>query len=90
MNIIEHELKRYDLWQDELEKKNKAYILTDMSREGGVPPTMNTTIIPFLNILFSSVSQYIVTYTVTPLVVERSSNMKLVLNNMKKSLSQNV
>ncbi|XP_022528562.2 kinesin-associated protein 3b isoform X1 [Astyanax mexicanus] len=24
MNIIEHELKRYDLWQDELEKKSKA------------------------------------------------------------------
>uniref|UniRef100_A0A8C2Z3C8 Kinesin-associated protein 3a n=1 Tax=Cyclopterus lumpus TaxID=8103 RepID=A0A8C2Z3C8_CYCLU len=27
MNIIEHELKRYDLWQDELQKKRKAYIL---------------------------------------------------------------
>lgn len=27
MNIIEHELKKYDLWQDELEKKSKAYIL---------------------------------------------------------------
>ncbi len=27
MNIIEHELKRYDLWQDELQKKKKAYIL---------------------------------------------------------------
>ncbi|XP_040895979.1 kinesin-associated protein 3a [Toxotes jaculatrix] len=25
MNIIEHELKRYDLWQDELQKKKKAY-----------------------------------------------------------------
>ncbi|XP_034386533.1 kinesin-associated protein 3a isoform X1 [Cyclopterus lumpus] len=25
MNIIEHELKRYDLWQDELQKKRKAY-----------------------------------------------------------------
>ncbi|XP_035267897.1 kinesin-associated protein 3a isoform X2 [Anguilla anguilla] len=24
MNIIEHELKRYDLWQDELQKKKKA------------------------------------------------------------------
>ncbi|XP_051720066.1 kinesin-associated protein 3-like isoform X3 [Ctenopharyngodon idella] len=24
MNIIEHELKKYDLWQDELEKKSKA------------------------------------------------------------------
>ncbi|XP_037402659.1 kinesin-associated protein 3b isoform X2 [Pygocentrus nattereri] len=24
MNIIEHELKRYDLWQDELDKKSKA------------------------------------------------------------------
>ncbi|KAM6963400.1 kinesin-associated protein 3a [Aplochiton taeniatus] len=24
MNIIEHELKRYDLWQDELQKKTKA------------------------------------------------------------------
>uniref|UniRef100_A0A671NMN8 Kinesin-associated protein 3b n=1 Tax=Sinocyclocheilus anshuiensis TaxID=1608454 RepID=A0A671NMN8_9TELE len=29
MNIIEHELKKYDLWQDELEKKSKAYILFD-------------------------------------------------------------
>lgn len=27
MNIIEHELKRYDLWQEELQKKKKAYIL---------------------------------------------------------------
>lgn len=27
MNIIEHELKRHDLWQDELQKKKKAYIL---------------------------------------------------------------
>ncbi|CAK6977724.1 kinesin-associated protein 3a isoform X1 [Scomber scombrus] len=27
MNIIEHELKRFDLWQDELQKKKKAYIL---------------------------------------------------------------
>uniref|UniRef100_A0A8C7SVL9 Kinesin-associated protein 3a n=1 Tax=Oncorhynchus mykiss TaxID=8022 RepID=A0A8C7SVL9_ONCMY len=27
MNITEHELKRYDLWQDELQKKKKAYIL---------------------------------------------------------------
>ncbi|XP_070765223.1 kinesin-associated protein 3a [Enoplosus armatus] len=25
MNIIEHELKRYGLWQDELQKKKKAY-----------------------------------------------------------------
>ncbi|XP_061681080.1 kinesin-associated protein 3a isoform X2 [Syngnathoides biaculeatus] len=25
MNIIEHELKRYDLWQDELQRKRKAY-----------------------------------------------------------------
>ncbi|XP_042178375.1 kinesin-associated protein 3a isoform X1 [Oncorhynchus tshawytscha] len=25
MNITEHELKRYDLWQDELQKKQKAY-----------------------------------------------------------------
>uniref|UniRef100_A0A672SWK9 Kinesin-associated protein 3b n=1 Tax=Sinocyclocheilus grahami TaxID=75366 RepID=A0A672SWK9_SINGR len=29
MNIIEHELKKYDLWQDELEKKSKAFILFD-------------------------------------------------------------
>lgn len=28
MNIIEHELKRYDLWQDELQKKKKADILS--------------------------------------------------------------
>ncbi|MEQ2254587.1 Kinesin-associated protein 3 [Ilyodon furcidens] len=27
MNIIEHELKRFELWQDELQKKKKAYIL---------------------------------------------------------------
>ncbi|KAL1022826.1 hypothetical protein UPYG_G00032860 [Umbra pygmaea] len=27
MNIIEHELKRYDLWQEELQKKKKANIL---------------------------------------------------------------
>ncbi|KAL0967002.1 hypothetical protein UPYG_G00303270 [Umbra pygmaea] len=27
MNVIEHELKRYDLWQDELQKKTKNYIL---------------------------------------------------------------
>uniref|UniRef100_A0A673WT42 Kinesin-associated protein 3b n=1 Tax=Salmo trutta TaxID=8032 RepID=A0A673WT42_SALTR len=27
MNVIEHELKRYDLWQDELQKKTKTYIL---------------------------------------------------------------
>uniref|UniRef100_A0A8C4E5V0 Kinesin-associated protein 3a n=1 Tax=Dicentrarchus labrax TaxID=13489 RepID=A0A8C4E5V0_DICLA len=27
MNIIEHELKRFDLWQEELQKKKKAYIL---------------------------------------------------------------
>uniref|UniRef100_A0A3B3TB28 Kinesin-associated protein 3a n=1 Tax=Paramormyrops kingsleyae TaxID=1676925 RepID=A0A3B3TB28_9TELE len=27
MNIVEHELKRYDLWQDELQRKKKAYIL---------------------------------------------------------------
>lgn len=36
MNMVEHELKRYDLWQEELGKKSKAYILTDAS-EGGVP-----------------------------------------------------
>lgn len=28
MNIMEHELKRFDLWQDELQKKKKAYILS--------------------------------------------------------------
>uniref|UniRef100_A0A8C5CKH5 Kinesin-associated protein 3a n=1 Tax=Gadus morhua TaxID=8049 RepID=A0A8C5CKH5_GADMO len=27
MNIVEHELKRYDLWQEELQKKQKANIL---------------------------------------------------------------
>ncbi|XP_062308257.1 kinesin-associated protein 3a [Osmerus eperlanus] len=26
MNIVEHELKRYDLWQEELQKKKNAYI----------------------------------------------------------------
>ncbi|MCI4386165.1 hypothetical protein PGIGA_G00059200 [Pangasianodon gigas] len=35
MTIVEHELKRYDLWQEELEKNSKAYILTDASSEGG-------------------------------------------------------
>ncbi|KAL4635070.1 kinesin-associated protein 3-like [Arapaima gigas] len=30
MNIIGHELKRFDLWQEELQKKKKAYILTMM------------------------------------------------------------
>ncbi|KAM9357507.1 kinesin-associated protein 3a isoform 2-T2 [Symphorus nematophorus] len=33
MNIIEHELKRFDLWQDELQKKKKAYILSEKSSE---------------------------------------------------------
>uniref|UniRef100_A0A673ZKA8 Kinesin-associated protein 3a n=1 Tax=Salmo trutta TaxID=8032 RepID=A0A673ZKA8_SALTR len=33
MNITEHELKRYDLWQDELQKKKKAYILQLRSKE---------------------------------------------------------
>uniref|UniRef100_A0AAZ3SM92 Kinesin-associated protein 3b n=1 Tax=Oncorhynchus tshawytscha TaxID=74940 RepID=A0AAZ3SM92_ONCTS len=27
MNVMEHELKRYDLWQDELQKKTRTYIL---------------------------------------------------------------
>lgn len=27
MSVVEHELKRHDLWQEELHKKNKAYIL---------------------------------------------------------------
>uniref|UniRef100_W5M187 Kinesin-associated protein 3b n=1 Tax=Lepisosteus oculatus TaxID=7918 RepID=W5M187_LEPOC len=31
MNIIEHELKRYDLWQEELLKKKKAYLREDDS-----------------------------------------------------------
>ncbi|KPP67790.1 hypothetical protein Z043_113580 [Scleropages formosus] len=30
MNIIDHELKRYDLWQEELQKKKAAYILAMM------------------------------------------------------------
>lgn len=28
MNIMEHELKRYDLWQEELQKKMRADILS--------------------------------------------------------------
>lgn len=28
MNIMEHELKRYDLWQEELQKKKRADILS--------------------------------------------------------------
>jgi hypothetical protein len=27
MNIVEHELKKYDLWNDELQKKKKIDIL---------------------------------------------------------------
>lgn len=27
MTVVEHELKRYDVWREELHKKNKAYIL---------------------------------------------------------------
>lgn len=27
MGVVEHELKRYDVWHEELRKKNKAYIL---------------------------------------------------------------
>uniref|UniRef100_A0A7N5ZVP6 Kinesin-associated protein 3b n=1 Tax=Anabas testudineus TaxID=64144 RepID=A0A7N5ZVP6_ANATE len=27
MSVVEHELKRYDVWREELHKKNKAYIL---------------------------------------------------------------
>lgn len=27
MSVVEHELKRHDLWHEELHKKNKAYIL---------------------------------------------------------------
>lgn len=27
MSVVEHELKRHDLWHEELYKKNKAYIL---------------------------------------------------------------
>uniref|UniRef100_A0A671Q0H9 Kinesin-associated protein 3-like n=1 Tax=Sinocyclocheilus anshuiensis TaxID=1608454 RepID=A0A671Q0H9_9TELE len=33
MSIIEHELKRYDLWQDELQKKKKADILSNLKKE---------------------------------------------------------
>lgn len=28
MSVIEHELKRHDVWREELRKKNKAYILS--------------------------------------------------------------
>lgn len=27
MGVVEHELKRYDVWREELRKKNEAYIL---------------------------------------------------------------
>ncbi|KAK3087402.1 hypothetical protein FSP39_005444 [Pinctada imbricata] len=33
MNIIEHELKKYDMWNDELQKKKKAYILCKMAMD---------------------------------------------------------
>lgn len=40
MNIMEHELKRYDLWQEELQKKKRADILSAWllrgKRESGV------------------------------------------------------
>lgn len=29
MSVVEHELKRHDLWHEELHKKNKAYILLE-------------------------------------------------------------
>jgi len=35
MSIIEHELKRYDLWQDELQKKKKTDILSVCVYVGG-------------------------------------------------------
>uniref|UniRef100_A0A672R505 Kinesin-associated protein 3-like n=1 Tax=Sinocyclocheilus grahami TaxID=75366 RepID=A0A672R505_SINGR len=33
MSIIDHELKRYDLWLDELQKKKKADILSNLKKE---------------------------------------------------------
>lgn len=30
MNIVEHELKKYDMWNEELQKKKKADILFDI------------------------------------------------------------
>jgi len=27
MSVVEHELKRHEMWREELRKKNKAYIL---------------------------------------------------------------
>lgn len=35
MNIMEHELKRYDLWQEELQKKKRADILSAWLVTGG-------------------------------------------------------
>ncbi|KAM8889925.1 LOW QUALITY PROTEIN: kinesin-associated protein 3a [Synchiropus picturatus] len=32
MSIMEHELRRYDFWQDELERKKKAYILETLQK----------------------------------------------------------
>ncbi|KAF7700358.1 kinesin-associated protein 3 [Silurus meridionalis] len=41
MNIVEHELKRHDVWQEELEKKSKTYILNAVSSEGEDPDNQN-------------------------------------------------
>lgn len=30
MNIVEHELKKYDMWNEELQKKKKADILFEI------------------------------------------------------------
>ena len=33
MNIVEHELKKYDMWNEELQKKKKADILFGVKTE---------------------------------------------------------
>ncbi|KAM3865669.1 kinesin-associated protein 3-like [Diretmus argenteus] len=35
MSAVEHELKRHDVWQEELRKKNKAYILLSSEPDNG-------------------------------------------------------
>lgn len=41
MNIVEFELKKYDLWREELQKKKKAHILLIIkySKYGSYPCT---------------------------------------------------
>ena len=41
MNIVEHELKKYDLWNDELQKKKKIDILIMLQQSSSYKPPYN-------------------------------------------------